>query len=429
MKLLHAILKFFAQAILKKYQPDVIGITGSMGKTSAKEAIYTALASAMRTRKNYKNYNNEIGLPLTIIGVDESPGKSLIGWLAVFVRVVRVLVVPGYLYPKVLVLEMGADKPGDITYLTNLAPCKIGVLTAIAHAHTEFFGSLQAIAREKRVIISHLAPSGTAVLNFDSPIVMEQASSTKATVVTYGFREGADFRASDVGFTLDDKTGWPTGLRFKVSHAGSVVPIFLSGIVAEPFIYSALAALAVAHSYGINIVTAGEQLNTTAPIPGHLCMVPGIKETLLIDDTYNSSPDPAKAALKLLGSIAVRGGAQRYAVLGDMLELGNDAQTLHREIGFTVAEQGIDCLITVGAASKHTAAGAREAGMPEHCVHSFDASPEAGRFLQEKIKSGDVLLIKGSQGMRMEKIVKELMADPLLAPELLVRQSPEWLRQ
>jgi len=419
-------LRVLSKKIIKKYHPDVIGITGSIGKTSTKEAVALILGQRFRVRSNFKNYNNEIGLPLTIIGVDRSPGKNIFGWLEVFMQGLGLLCKKDQNYPEMLVLEMGADKPGDIAYLTDIAPCKVGVLTYISHAHTEYFKTIKKIAQEKRVIISHLTVDGFAVLNFDNELVMENANKTKAEVLTYGFKNGADFQATDVNILTDEKTGWPSGLNFKVLHKGSIVPVFLPGQMAEHLIPSALAGIAVGSIFGVNLVESADALRKLHTLPGHMRLIVGIKDTLIIDDTYNSSPDPTKSALETLGKIQLRPGAERYAVLGDMLELGAETENLHREIGFKVQETGIDFLITVGEASKHTAAAAREAGLGEHNIASFADSVSAGKFLQEKLKEGDAVLVKGSQGCRMEKIVKEVMAEPLQAKELLVRQTGKW---
>lgn len=428
-KIVQNSLKNLSKKIIQKYQPEIIGITGSIGKTSAKEAVATILATKFKIRSNYKNYNNEIGLPLTIIGIDKTPGKSILGWMTVFAKAFSLLISKDPNYPEKLVLEMGSDKPGDIAYLIDIAPCKVGVLTYISHAHTEFFKSLNKIALEKRVIISHLKKDGFAILNFDNSTVMEQLDKTKAQVLTYGFKEGADFRVTDVNVMIDLATEWPKGLNFKISHKGSIVPVYLPGQMAEHIIPSALAGIAVGYTFGINIVDSVNALRNLKPLAGHMRLISGVKNTLIIDDTYNSSPDPVKSALKTLANINIKQGAEKYVVLGDMLELGGETENLHREIGMRVAEHGIDFLITVGEASKHTASAALEAGLGEHQIASFDNSVTAGRFLQEKLDEGDVVLVKGSQGSRMEKIVKEVMAEPLEAEKLLVRQGEEWQKR
>ncbi len=425
--ILNLILRSLSKKIIQKYHPDVIGITGSVGKTSSKEAIYLVLKTKFNVRKSFKNYNNEVGIPLAIIGVEKSPNRSLLGWCGVILKATKLLFINDKNYPEILVLEMGADKPGDISYLTDIAPCKVGVLTYISHAHTEAFKTIKKIAQEKRVIISHLQRDGFAVLNFDNELVMQNANMTKAEVVTFGFKTGADLQATDINIILNEKTAWPSGLNFKLNYEGNIVPVFLSGAVATHLIPSALSAIAVGHILGINVVESANALRALEPLAGHMRIIDGIKNTLLIDDTYNSSPEPVKFALNTLSKIIPQNNGKRIAVLADMLELGPETENSHREVGLKTAELGIDFLITVGEASKHTAAAAREAGMDDNQIASFANSELAGKFLQEKLHEGDVVLVKGSQSMRMEKIVKEVMAEPLSAPQLLVRQTAEWV--
>ncbi|MDO8509842.1 MAG: UDP-N-acetylmuramoyl-tripeptide--D-alanyl-D-alanine ligase [bacterium] len=426
-KFLISSLRILAQQIIKKYHPKIVGITGSVGKTSTKESTATILETRFNVRKNYKNYNNEIGLPLTIIGIEQSPGKSIFGWLIVYLKAWRLIWITDKKYPEILVLEMGADKPGDIKYLIEIAPCSIGVLTLISHAHTEYFKTIEKITSEKKLIISHLNSDGTAVLNFDNNLVMEQTDATKAEIITYGFKEGADLRATDTNI-IYNQSGFPEGLNFKIHYKGSSVPAFLPGFVAEHMISSTLAGLAVGLSLGINLVAGVEALKKQKPIPGHMRLIPGIKNTTLIDDTYNSSPAASRSGLITLMKINIPPGARRFAILGDMLELGVETENAHREIGLIVAELDVDFLITVGEASKQTAKTAKEAGLNDDRIAMFDNSISAGKFLQEKMSPGDLILIKGSQGARMEKIVKEIMAEPLEAPDLLVRQDDNWLK-
>ena len=326
-------------------------------------------------------------------------------------------------------LEMGADKPGDIKYLIGIAPCRVGILTYISHAHTEYFKTIKRIAQEKRIIISHLPEDGVAVLNFDNGLVMESSSVTKAAKITYGFKEGADLRATDVNILHDHGEILPKGLNFKVNFQGSTVPVFMPGFLSTAIIPAALAGIAVGTFYGINLVESAEALQKIKPLPGHMRPLLGIKNSLIIDDTYNSSPDAAKSAIEVFASLQKNPDGKKIVALGDMLELGPETEHAHREIGFKVVEHGIDFLITVGESSKRTASAAVEAGMSENNVASFASSVEAGLFIQEKIKNHDQILIKGSQGSRMEKIVKEIMAEPLEAKNLLVRQDDYWLKK
>ncbi len=422
---LHYILRWLAKKILKKYKPDVIGITGSVGKTSGKEAIATVLESKFSVRKSSKNYNNEIGVPLTIIGVEKTAGKSVFGWIKIFGKALSLIFMRDKNYPEMLVLEMGADKPGDVQYLVEIAQCKVGVLTFISHAHTEFFKTIKKIAQEKRIIISHLLQDGCAVINFDNEMVMECAPTTKAEVMTYGFKEGAGLRATDVNFIKND-VGWPVGINFKVLYKGNVVPVYVQGVVSRSAIYASLAGLAVGLFFGVNLVEGSQALSKLRGLPGRMRLINGIKGTLIIDDTYNSSPEAAKSAIDTTAQIEINVGSKRFVVMGGMLELGSETENLHRELGFKIAELEIDYLITVGEAAKHIAHAAKEAGMDEHRIAIFPKAEVAGTFLQDKIKTGDLILVKGSQSMRMEIVVKEIMAEPLLAPQLLARQGSEW---
>lgn len=418
-----------AKWIIRKYQPKVIGVTGSIGKTSAKEAMFTVLSSEFRTRASAKSYNNELGVPLTIIGT-ETGGKNPFKWLAVIGKAMRLLLRRDKTYPQLLVLELGADHPGDTSYLTKFVACDIGVLTAIAPVHIEFFGSIEALAKEESTLVNSLGKDRVIVCNVDQPLVEEYTAKVKAKKITYGFAETADVRAYQErvsGQQLEhDGVESIRGVSFKVSYQGSTVPVFLPSVVGKHSVNSALAAIAVGVACGLNLVRISENLRQYKPPRGRMNLIDGIKYTLLIDDTYNSSPIPAMAALDVLQQVQLPPNRHKYAVLGDMLELGNYTERAHREVGRYVTEQGIDFLVTVGANAKLIADAAIAAGMAADHVWSFDNSPEAGRFLQDRIEQGDLLLVKGSQGVRMEKIVKELMAEPLKAEELLCRQDGKW---
>ena len=425
-KILESVLRFLAAKALKKYKPKVIGITGSMGKTSCKEAVFAVLSKNFNVRKNEKNYNNEIGVPLTILGL-ESAGKNFFGWLSVFFKGFLMLIKKQKIYPEILILEMGADHPGDLKYLTDNFPCDMGIVTSVGPVHLEFFETIEKVAKEKSIMVSHLEKDGLAILNADDSLVYKMKDGLKAKAMTFGFSDFADVKAFELtnpnlGINFD-------GMRFKMSYNGSVVPALLPGVIGSHQIFAALAATCVGVSLGLNLVEISENLKGYQSPPGRMNVIEGIKHTLIIDDTYNSSPLAAIKALDTVGRIELPAGNYKYAVLSDMLELGNFSEKGHAQVGEKVSQMGFDYLVTVGKESLKTAEAAIATGFAKERIANFEDSESAGKFLQEKIKQGDLLLIKGSQVMRMEKAVKELMANPLMAEKLLVRQNEEWLKK
>lgn len=423
-KFIEKILYFYVKVILWRYQPQIIGITGSVGKTSTKEAIYQVLSQKFLVWCNQKNYNNEIGLPLAVLGL-ESGGKSIISWINIIGLATGRALLGIKNYPQILILEMGADHPGDLAYLVRLAPPAISVVTSVAPAHLEFFKTIEAVAKEKSVLVKVLSADGLAILNADNQSIAMMASQTKATVITFGVELEADFKASEAKLSFAQNQ--PQGLSFKVSCKGSNVPVLLSKVLAPHLVYAALAAMAVGTHYGLNLVEIIQALKNWQPPKGRMNLISGIKQTQIIDDTYNSLPQSAKAALQVLASIPLAGAARRWAVLGDILELGDYTQSGHEEVAREVVTNKIDELVTVGKLAKIISDRAVVLGLAPEKIHYFDDNASAGRFVQQEIKSGDIILVKGSQGARMEKVVKEIMAQPKQAKELLVRQDKQWL--
>lgn len=423
-KIIQYILKILSKKILDKYKPEIIGITGSVGKTSTRDAVKRILEKDYNVRANIKNYNNEIGVPLTIIG-EKSPSKSIFGWLDIIGKGIKLILTTDKNYPRILILEMGADRIGDIEYLVSFVRCNIAIVTNISESHLEFFHTVQKIEKEKRKIVENLKQENFAILNMDLDLTRNMKDKTNAKVITFGFEKGANARAVDA--VVSYYNGKPNGVSFKLICNGNVVPIFMPKILGFSQIYSALAAVAVGTIYKINLLSIAKRLEKFAPPKGRMNLVKGVKQTLIIDDTYNSSPLAVESALEIMQEIKLPEGMKKIAVLGDMLELGNRSQEYHKKVGIKVVENGIDILITKGEAARNIAKGAITAGMNKNKVFSFSRNSEAGRFLQETISKNDLILIKGSQGMRMEKIVKEIMAYPLKAKDLLSRQGKGWI--
>lgn len=426
--LLQKLLKILAKAILKKYHPKVVGITGSVGKTSTKEALYVVLSSRFKVRKNIKNYNNEVGLPLSIIG-EESPGRSIGGWVVLLFKALKLVLARSSEYPEILVLEMGIDRPRDMQYFTDFIKSDIGVVSAIGEipVHIEFFGSLENVVKEKSVLVNSLAPEKVAVLNYDDRSVYNMKKNTKAKIITFGLKKGADVRAIEISFsegqwTLENGT---VGISFKVVYQGNTVPVRLFNIVGYQQVYAALAAIAVGVSLDMNLLEIVEGLKKYQSPPGRMKILKGIKNTLILDDSYNAAPLSTKEALRVLKEIKVEGNNRKIAVLGDMLELGEFSEQAHRDIGNIVAKTAT-LLITIGDKSKFIAEEAKRSGMDKNLILVYNDSFEAGKSLQRVLKENDVVLIKGSQGVRAERVVEEVMAEPQYAKELLVRQDESW---
>ncbi len=420
---LQRLLGSLARAVIRKYRPKIIAITGSVGKTTTRAACVAVLSTRFRVRGSDKNYNNELGVPITILGCD-APGRSPFAWLGIFLKGLWLLFENDALYPQVLVLEMGADHPGDLAYLISIAPPDIGVVTAVSAAHTEFFSSIDGVLAEKKIVVTSLDADKAAVINADDEQLNKIVEEIRAPVVSYGFSDNASVHGREVMVRYDAE-GRPEGMEAQMLLDGQEIGLMVPRALGRPVIYSALAAAAVGRAMLLDVAEIQLGLATFDPPAGRMRIIDGVKRTTLIDDTYNASPRAAREALDILAQ--VRSGGRRVAVLGDMLELGALTEEAHREIGRHAAQLGVNLLITVGVAAHFIADEARAAGLDESAVFSFDASPEAGVFLQDRMHEGDVILIKGSQGVRCEKIVKEVMAEPLCAEKMLVRQGAGWV--
>ncbi len=461
--ILQGILAYLARATIRKYRPVIIGITGSVGKTSTREAVFAVLKKKYRVRTAEKNYNNEIGLPLTILGIPHY-GKNILGWLYGLIRANRRIVWHAS-YPEVLVLEYGVDRPGDMDYLLSIARPDIAIVTAIGDipVHVEFFEDPEELIKEKTKLVSSLPQDGYAILNHDDYAVYDMKEKTDAKVFTFGSEEHADLRLVNYQMlvTKDAKLGdIPEGINFKIEHGGKVIPIKLRGAFGMPHAYAASAAAATGLTMNMNFVEISQALEDYIPPAGRLRLLKGIKDSLILDDTYNAAPESMRAALDTLKALP---GKRKIAVLGDMLEIGKYAEQAHRAIGDKAAEF-VDVLFTVGLRAKFIADEYRLHRRPERHPDShpersegslgpsadasgrptgsdssqklrmtisgrcevFDDSVSAGRALDPLTREGDLILIKGSQSIRMEKAVFEVMRNPEEAHKLLVRQDRYW---
>jgi UDP-N-acetylmuramoyl-tripeptide--D-alanyl-D-alanine ligase len=418
-KTLRGILRILARATLVRYKPAIIAITGSVGKTSAKQAIKAVLGRERHVRASIGNFNSELGAALTILGDwrpeemklvsrDQPPGtakaRKTFFWIKVIFSSLWHLIVRDKTYPEILVLEYGADKPGDIKYLVSFARPVVGVITAIGEVpvHVEFYAGPEEVAREKGRLIESLPATGFAVLNADDYVVLNLRDRTRARLMTFGFSKDADVRVSHL--TNRSEGDRPIGLSFKLEYGGSFVPVRLDGIFGKAHAYAAAVGAAVGLLFGMNLAKISEALGDYSPADSRMKLLPGIKQTYLIDDAYNASPLSMHAALDTLRHLPA---PRRIAVLGDMLEIGKYAIEAHETVG-DLAAQSADVLFTVGPRAKFIASAAAESGMKKQDIFSFDTADDARLPLQNFLKKGDIVLLKGSHAMQLDKIVEEI---------------------
>ena len=421
------ILTWEARAVLWRYKPKIIAVTGSAGKTSTKDAIYATLSGAgLSVRKSQKNLNSKVGVPLAILA-RENAWWNVWAWIKNIAYGLYIIIIKTP-FPEWLVLEVGADRPGDIRRVARWLKPDIAVITSIPDipVHVEFFHSADELAKEKRQLAAHLGREGKLILNGDDERTVAIHNEFRHLATTFGFGGQNNFNASHDEITYEGKK--PVGVQFRANRSGSSVPVFLHGVLGRPAIYAALAALAVAEALEVDMIRAAEALKKWVPPAGRMRILDGIKGSIIIDDTYNSSPVAALSALETL--INIPSVKKRMAVLGDMLELGKYSTEEHKKIGKFAAEYA-DNLVTVGFRARAIAESAMDNGMSEKKVRQYEQNEarRAGKELESELGEGVVVLVKGSQSMRMERAVKEIMAEPERAAELLSRQEGEWLQK
>ncbi len=432
-QLLAFILKQQALLAIKRTRPLIIAITGSYGKTSAKDALTLAakeLFPAGSVRSAKKSFNNELGIPLTILGFD-APGRSITSWAKVLLG--------GWFsnVPPVLILEVGADHKGEIEMWASLIKPDIAVITGVSPVHVANYASYEELQKEKAYLGAYATQA--VIINGDDDAVLAMRPF-KAPTVTYGVRPENDI-VLEVGELL---------LRSDYAYEPGELMTQFSGHVhgkdCDEFMtlknatgHGALIAALIAHtvirtlvklprfSFGTpssaDIVKAIEK--TWKPTVGRMNPIPGIKNTLILDDSYNAAPTAVEHGLHVLSVFPNQG--RKIAALGRMAELGNMSDELHVRMGEWVATSA-DYFVAVGEESLLAIESAKKAGMRVDQISWFKDSKLAGRFLDGFIESGDVIYVKGSQSARMEFVVKDLFVDPARAGEFLVRQEPQWFK-
>ncbi len=417
------IMTWEAKLLLWRTKPLVVAVTGSVGKTTTKDAIYTVVKKGVWARKSEKSYNSEVGVPLSVLGLPNGWSDPL-SWLKNISDGLVIALFPGD-YPKVLVLEVGVDRPGDMVNLTNWLKPDVVVLTRlpVVPVHVEFFPNPEAVVEEKMQLVKAIKPDGTVVYNADDPLIVEKISEIdNVKKVSFGLNSGADFWAEELEIAFTQYR--PVGTKARILHHEEQADVEMVGVVGSGPLYAYVSAVAVGSLFDVSLKDAVTMLSEMSPTPGRMRLVPGIKRTMMIDDTYNSSPAAVEQALCAVRDMRSY-GYRKLAILGDMLELGRYSTAEHEKVGELVATC-VDALVAVGVRARSIAMSAERAGMPPERISIFENVDEVAKVLLNELEEGDLILIKGSQGMRLERLVKALMEDPEQAGEWLVRQEDVW---
>jgi len=344
---------------------DVVGVTGSAGKTSTKDITASLLGTKLQVGKTEGNFNNHVGVPLSILRLPDGV--------------------------EVAVIELGMNHEGEIRELSKIARPKIGVVTTVGYAHMEYFDSIEEVAAAKHELIEALPANGTAVLNADDPLV--RAFSFSGKTVTYGVDNQADIRAVDVELEA-------AGARFRVDDVR-----FQTALLGRHGIRNILAGIAVAGLYGILPAELKEAVAALRPgkMRGERLTYRGV---LILNDCYNSNPEAVRS---MIGVLRDTPGRRKIAVLGEMLELGRWSESLHADVGRHVVQSGIPVLVGIRGAARHMVDSAAKAGLAVDAAYFFDDAATAGQHLRRIAREGDVILFKGSRGTHVEQALESFL--------------------
>jgi UDP-N-acetylmuramoyl-tripeptide--D-alanyl-D-alanine ligase len=367
-------LQALAREALVRRPVKVVGVTGSVGKTTTKEFTAALLASRFRVLRSEGNYNNHLGLALSLLRLDPADEAA--------------------------VLEMGMSAPGEIRTLTRIAPPDVAVITNICPVHLQFFAGLEEIALAKKEILDGAKPGATAVVNGDDPLVEKIARDFAGRRLTFGRGAACDVRAE--GLMSKGFAGFEFVLRYGTESGPVAFPC-----VNEAAVANLLAAAAVCLSFGLPFEVIRPAIRALKPFAMRGTVVEAGRGVRIYDDSYNSNPRALEAALKSLAGLPA---PRRVAVLADMLELGEGGSAFHRRAGETAARSGWDVLVTVGPLAAHIAEGAAAAGLDPAAIHVFADSEAAAAAVAGIVRDGDLVLVKGSRGMQSEKVVEALRA-------------------
>lgn len=423
-KCIVAILTFEAQILLKRAKPKIIAITGSVGKTSTKDAIFSVLAGRVHARKSEKSFNSDIGVALTILGLRNGWNNPL-SWIKNIIDgALHALFTKGY--PEILILEMGVDRKGDMKRLTQWIKPDIAVITSLPDVpvHVEYFASPQEVIDEKMTLVYALKQDGIFIYNHDDAKIHEYLDVVRQ--MSFGFSRYSPSHFTASGDTILYDGASPVGMQFTITHLDETVDCKVLGSIGAQHTYTYAAAVAVGMQFGMTLEACAKALTKHVPPPGRMRVLAGIENTTLIDDTYNSSPIACLHAVQTLSEVQTKG--RRIAILGDMLELGQYSVREHEKLGEFLATK-VDILCTVGVRARKIAESALEFGLSGKNIFQYDDCTQLIADVRSMLQQNDVVLIKASQSIRAEKVVEAFMLEKERAGELLVRQDEMWAKK
>ncbi len=409
------LLTILASIKLSRSGAKVIGITGSVGKTSTKDAIALVLSSKYKVHYDKKGYNTEIGLPLGILGLTSPMSSSVQDWLRIlFKGFFNVFKNERYDF---LIAEMGVDAPGDMDILLRLLKPHIAVLTSIAPVHLAHgqFTSVEHILSEKKKIFSKQTASDIAIINTDDALVQSIEKELNSTIYTFGSAP-ATLELTDITTNIQ---GTSFTARWKDQEEQFFIPV-----LGEYHAQLMAPAIIIALNQGYTMPEVRDILALYTAPKGRMRILEGKNGSIIIDGSYNASSLAMKAGIDTIAGLS--GAHKKILCLGNMNELGEHSIAIHKEVGAYCAGKA-DILVAVAKDTQHLAEAAIEAGFPSEKVHYFDDSRAAGKFVVSLLEKDDVVFAKGSQnGVRMERLVEEVMNTPETASKELVRQSKYW---
>ncbi len=424
--LITTILLFCAKRVIARERPVIIVVTGSAGKTSTKDALFHVLTQKLSVRKSMKSYNSEIGIPLTILGY-ETGWTDPLAWL----QIVSGSIAQAFFgsdedYPRYIILEADTRTPGDLSALATWLEPDYLVITSFGDhpAHLERFASYDDLKKEQLSLVGRVRTEGMILVSECAQgLVPDIKKRTQCPIKTFGFSDHATLSLSHFEHDVMSET---YGIRVRATLQGISLPLVIPHALGHGYAYALGGACLLAHILELNVIELLPFLESYVPTPGRMHVLSGIKRAAVIDDTYNASPDSMILAVHTLRDLKTPG--RRIVVLGGMKEVGTESESIHTEIGRSLAPWA-DVIIGVGEEAKAYIEGALLGGLHESRLHHFDDAYEAGIFLQQVLKPRDTVLIKGAQAYRMEHVVKEVMQDPASASVMLVRQEEEWMQR